>query len=67
MELVQETEETVKVMITNRGHGAYGLEVYEIDKGVILKNARLVSKYEPDIFAIFINNMVHAARNVFGI
>lgn len=69
IELIEDvdTDEVVKVMLTNRGHGAYGLEVYDIPKNVLLKHATLSSKYEPDIFAIFINNMIHAARNIFGI
>ncbi len=67
IEIIEEKEEIVKVMLMNFEQGAYGLEVYELPLSLIKKNAKLSSKYEPDIFAIFINNMIHASRNIFGI
>lgn len=60
-------DETVKVFVPIIGSGSYGLDVVEISKSILDKHGKVETSYEPDIFAICINNLTKAFRDAFGI
>lgn len=46
---------------------AYGLIEIEISSDVLKKHGTIVSISEPDLFEIFMNNLMKKARDIFGI
>jgi hypothetical protein len=48
----------VQVIRLTKGDGAYGLTINE--------HAEVVYKSEPDVYAIFVNNIISATRRIFG-
>jgi hypothetical protein len=49
-----------------KGEGAYGYVVYEIAESVLKEHANQVEKSEPDVYAIFVNNLIGVTRRIFG-
>lgn len=47
--------------------GAYGIEEYEIPAEILKKHGKKVKSPEPDIFAIFVNNLTKRSRELLGI
>lgn len=66
-DLKQDEKKLKQVLVLTKSEGAYGLDVYEIDENIIEKHGKKVEKYEPDVFAIFANNITKASRGIFGI
>lgn len=56
----------VQVISLNSRQGAYGLTIYEIPGRIIDEHAQVVYKSEPDVYAIFVNNIISATRRIFG-
>lgn len=56
----------VQVIRLTKGEGAYGLTIYELPGSVINEHAEVVYKSEPDVYAIFVNNIISATRRIFG-
>lgn len=60
--------ETCRVIGLFKEEGsAYGLVEFEVNKADLMKVAKVISKSEPDIFAIFIHNLTKKAREIFNI
>jgi hypothetical protein len=57
----------VKVLYLYKEENGYGVKEIEISKSVLDKQGKELSKAEPDIFAICINNIVKKCREVFEI
>lgn len=61
----EQTAKMVKVIrLVKPDTNAYGFEVYEVDEKSL---GPVVSKCEPDIFAICLNNITKLVREMFGI
>ena len=60
--------DTTKVQVIRliKGEGAYGLTIYELPESVLNQHATVVEKSEPDVYAIFVNNIINATRRLFG-
>lgn len=56
----------VKVIKLTRSEGAYGFNVYEVPEAVFNQHAQVIDKVEPDVYAIFVNNIIDATRRLFG-
>lgn len=56
----------VKVIKLTRGEGAYGFNIYEVPEAVFNQHAQVIEKLEPDIYHIFVNNIIAATRRLFG-
>ena len=56
----------VNVIKLSKSEGAYGYTIYEIPESVLLKNSEVLEKSEPDVYAIFVNNIIGATRRIFG-
>lgn len=56
----------VQVIKLTKTDGAYGLIVYELPSSVMQEHAQIVDKSEPDVYAIFVNNIIGATRRIFG-
>jgi len=63
----KEDTEVTKFFIFSKEDGWFTLSELEIPKETILKNAKLISKTEPDIFPIFVEHLIRAARKFYGI
>lgn len=60
-------DETQRVIAFYKDHGAYGLYEVELPKAVIEKHGKLISKSEPDVFAVLVTHLTKKAREIFGI
>lgn len=63
----QPKELNQRVLTFFKDAGAYGLVEIEISKEILIKHGKIVSKSEPDVFAIFIGNLTKKARDLFAI
>jgi hypothetical protein len=59
--------DAVKVLALTTEEGAYCLTEFEIPREAFLKHAVQVSRSEPDIFAVVVNNLTKKARELLGI
>lgn len=60
-------KKVVKLLAFSVKDGAYGMVEYEIPEDVLKKQAKVISKTEPDIFAVFVNNITKKSRELLGI
>lgn len=60
-------QKKVKVLKFIRDEGAYGFIEYEISEDLLSQEGKELDASQPDIFAIFINNLTKKCRDVFGI
>lgn len=66
-EAVVTDEKMIKVISLFTEESSYGLSVYELPESIFRKEAKLVHKYDADIFPIFSSVLVRAARGLFGL
>lgn len=59
-------QEIVKVIRLIKQGGGYGYEEIEIPLDT-LKSGKVISKSEPDIYAIFVNQLTKLTRDIFEI
>ena len=62
--------QTVIAFFKEEGEGyaaAFGLIEIEISKALLLKHGKVISKSEPDIFNVFVNNVERKLRALLGI
>ena len=57
----------VKVLTLVKEDGAYGFVEIEINEDVIKKQGKVTEMCQPDIFAVFMNNITKKCRDSFGI
>lgn len=57
----------VKVMLFTQNGIEYGLKVIEINESDLLMHGKVVESTQPDIFPIFINQLVMKCREFFGL
>jgi hypothetical protein len=62
----QTDEKYIKVISLNRSEGAYGYTVHEISEKALYANSEVVEKCQPDVYAIFVNNIISLTRSLFG-
>lgn len=62
-----EPQEMTTLYAFSKSEGWFVLNEIELPKDLVLKNAKVVSKTEPDIFPIFIEHLIKAAKNYYGI
>lgn len=60
-------EEKIKLLAFTKAEGWFVMEEYELPKSVIEKYGKLVSKTQPDIFAIFKEQVISKIRDFYGI
>ncbi len=66
--LSTDSEDTlVKVIKLCRSEGSYGYIVHEIPETILNEHSEIVDKCEPDIYAIFKNNIISLTRRLFGL
>lgn len=63
----QEPGQLVKVIQLVREHGGYGYVEYEISLDLLKAHGKVLDKSEPDIYAIFVNQVTKKTRDIFGI
>lgn len=62
-------DDTDKVNVLNftKSEGWFVMNHYEIPNSILEKYGRLVSKTEPDIFAIFKEHVINKIRDFYGL
>jgi len=66
-EVAATNEKMIKVISLFTEESSYGLSVYELPESIFRKEAKLVKKYDADIFPIFSNVLSKVARGLFGL
>lgn len=63
----EKEQEMTSVFVLSKEDGWFVLNEIEIPKDLIIKNGKIISKSEPDIFPIFIEHLIKAAKKFYGI
>ena len=62
-----EPPKLVRVVYPHKEEGWFCFSEYEIDEAVLLSEGKLLSKTNPDIFAIFKDQVMWKIRDIFGL
>jgi hypothetical protein len=57
----------VRVVFPHKEEGWYVFSEYEIDESVLKEQGTLISKTNPDIFAIFKDQLLWKVRDILGL
>jgi hypothetical protein len=60
-----EPAKKIKVLAFSRAHGGFAYTEYEMAEADLKRHGKVLSKIEPDIFAIFSNLLIKKAREIF--
>jgi hypothetical protein len=62
-----EPSKMVRVVFPHKEEGWYVFSEYEIDESVLKEQGTLISKTNPDIFAIFKDQLLWKVRDILGL
>jgi hypothetical protein len=60
-------KEMINILAFTKAEGWFVMQEYQISKDMLEKHGKLISKTEPDIFAIFKEHVINKIRDFYGL